>query len=44
MLSHRNILANCHGAHALLETLGLGDEVFLSFLPLSPFLRAHRRA
>jgi long-chain acyl-CoA synthetase len=33
--SHRNILANCRGAHRLLESLGLGDEVFLSFLPLS---------
>jgi long-chain acyl-CoA synthetase len=35
LLSHRNILANCRGAHRLLEQLGLGDEVFLSFLPLS---------
>ena len=35
MTSHRNILANCRGAHRLLETLGLGDEVFLNFLPLS---------
>ena len=35
MLSHRNIIANCRGAHRLLETLGLDDEVFLSFLPLS---------
>jgi long-chain acyl-CoA synthetase len=34
-LSHRNIIANCAGAHHLLEMLGLGDEVFLSFLPLS---------
>jgi long-chain acyl-CoA synthetase len=33
--SHRNILANCHGAYRLLETLGLGNEVFLNFLPLS---------
>jgi long-chain acyl-CoA synthetase len=33
--SHRNILANCRGAHRLLETLGLGNEVFLNFLPLS---------
>ncbi len=33
--THRNILANCRGAYRLLETLGLGDEVFLSFLPLS---------
>jgi long-chain acyl-CoA synthetase len=35
MLSHRNILANCRGAYRLLELLGLEDEVFLSFLPLS---------
>jgi long-chain acyl-CoA synthetase len=35
LLSHRNIIANCRGAHRLLEMLGLGDEVFLSFLPLS---------
>jgi long-chain acyl-CoA synthetase len=35
MLSHRNIMANCRGARKLLEQLGLGDEVFLSFLPLS---------
>jgi long-chain acyl-CoA synthetase len=33
--THRNIIANCHGAHRVLEQLGLGDEVFLSFLPLS---------
>jgi long-chain acyl-CoA synthetase len=35
MTTHRNILANCRGAHGVLERLGLGDEVFLSFLPLS---------
>ena len=35
LLTHRNILANCRGAYHLLEMLGLGDEVFLSFLPLS---------
>ncbi len=35
MTIHRNILANCRGAYRLLELLGLGDEVFLSFLPLS---------
>jgi long-chain acyl-CoA synthetase len=35
MTSHRNILANCRGAHRVLEALRLGDEVFLSFLPLS---------
>ncbi|MBV8934660.1 MAG: AMP-binding protein, partial [Alphaproteobacteria bacterium] len=35
MMNHRNIIANCRGAYRLLERLGLGDEVFLSFLPLS---------
>ena len=35
MLSHGNILANCKGAYHLLESFGLGAEVFLSFLPLS---------
>lgn len=35
MLSHGNILANVGGAIRLLERAGLGDEVFLSFLPLS---------
>jgi long-chain acyl-CoA synthetase len=35
MLTHANIMANCRGAYHLLEMLGLGDEVFLSFLPLS---------
>jgi long-chain acyl-CoA synthetase len=35
MTTHRNIIANCHGAHRVLAQLGLGDEVFLSFLPLS---------
>jgi long-chain acyl-CoA synthetase len=35
MISHRNIFANCRGAYRVLETLGLGEEVFLSFLPLS---------
>ncbi len=35
MLSHGAILANCYGAWDLLVSLGLGDEVFLSFLPLS---------
>ncbi len=34
-LTHRNIIANCRGAYRLLEMLGLGEEVFLSFLPLS---------
>ncbi len=35
LLSHRNIAANCRAAYHLLEMLGLGDETFLSFLPLS---------
>ncbi len=35
MLHHGAILHNCAGATDALEELGLGDEVFLSFLPLS---------
>ena len=35
MLSHGAIIANCKGAFQLLNTLGLDDERFLSFLPLS---------
>ena len=35
MLSHGAIIANCKGAHRILVELGLDDEVFLSFLPLS---------
>jgi len=35
MLTHGNILANCLGATGVIEHLGIGDEVFLSFLPLS---------
>ncbi len=35
MLSHRAMMCNCVGAHDLLLELGLGSEVFLSFLPLS---------
>ena len=35
LLTHLNIIGNCRGAYRLLEMLGLGDEVFLSFLPLS---------
>src|SRR5439155_20716103 len=35
LLTHRNIIGNCRGAYRLLEMLGLGVEVFLSFLPLS---------
>ena len=35
MLTHGNILQNCWSAFDLLEEVGRGDEVFLSFLPLS---------
>ena len=35
MLSHGAIVHNCKGAYRLLLELGLEDEVFLSFLPLS---------
>lgn len=35
MLTHDNIVANLRGAWGLLERIGLGQEVFLSFLPLS---------
>jgi long-chain acyl-CoA synthetase len=35
MLTHANILNNCWSAFDLLEEVGRGDEVFLSFLPLS---------
>jgi long-chain acyl-CoA synthetase len=35
MTTHRNIIANCRGAYRLLATVGLGDDVFLNFLPLS---------
>jgi long-chain acyl-CoA synthetase len=35
LATHRNIIANCRGAFHLLEMIGLSDEVFLSFLPLS---------
>jgi long-chain acyl-CoA synthetase len=35
MTTHANILVNCYGAFRLLETIGLGDDVFLCFLPLS---------
>ena len=35
MLSHGAILHNCAGAGEMLNELGLGEEVFLSFLPLS---------
>lgn len=35
MLSHRAILTNCFGALQILKKFGVGDEVFLSLLPLS---------
>lgn len=35
MLSHGAIICNCMGAYHLLKQLGLGREVFLTFLPLS---------
>jgi len=35
MLSHRNILSNCEGARNAFQGLGMTNEVFLSFLPLS---------
>ncbi|MGH6660708.1 MAG: AMP-dependent synthetase/ligase [Rhodospirillales bacterium] len=35
MLSHRNILSNCEGARDALKSLGIDNNVFLSFLPLS---------
>jgi long-chain acyl-CoA synthetase len=35
MLTHGSIMANCEGAYDLLLSFDLGEEVFLSFLPLS---------
>ena len=35
MLSHGAIINNCAGAFDIIEALGIGDEIFLSFLPLS---------
>ncbi len=35
MLTHGSIMANCEGAYDLLLSFHLGEEVFLSFLPLS---------
>jgi long-chain acyl-CoA synthetase len=35
MLSHGAIISNCKGARDVLQELGLDDEKFLSFLPLS---------
>ncbi|MBI3453007.1 MAG: long-chain fatty acid--CoA ligase [Rhodospirillales bacterium] len=34
-LSHGAIIANCLGAYDLLKSLGVDDEIFLCFLPLS---------
>ena len=35
MLTHGSILCNCDGATEVLRSLGLDNEIFLSFLPLS---------
>ncbi|MEE3047032.1 MAG: AMP-dependent synthetase/ligase [Pseudomonadota bacterium] len=35
MLAHGAILSNCMGAFDIIDTLGIEDEIFLSFLPLS---------
>ncbi|MCS6778745.1 MAG: long-chain fatty acid--CoA ligase [Geminicoccaceae bacterium] len=35
MLTHESIMANLEGAWGLLEEVGIGDDLFLSFLPLS---------
>ena len=35
MLTHGSILCNCDGATEIVRMLGLGKEIFLSFLPLS---------
>ena len=35
MLPHRSILSNCRGAFALLRPLKLGDETYLSYLPIA---------
>jgi len=35
MLTHANLLANARSAYHLLEQLGVEDEIFLSFLPMS---------
>ena len=35
MLSHKSIIHNCAGAEDALREIGLDDETFLSFLPLS---------
>ena len=35
MLTHGSILCNCMGAWHLLKDIGIGNDVFLCFLPLS---------
>ena len=35
MLTHGSILCNIKGAYKLLQEVGMGNDVFLSFLPLS---------
>lgn len=35
VLSHRAVLANCRGAVDVISEIGIGDELFLSCLPLS---------
>src|SRR5690606_11782112 len=35
MLTHGSILCNIKGAYRLLQQVGIDDDVFLSFLPLS---------
>jgi len=35
MLRHESVMLNCKGACALLQKLGIGNDIFLSFLPLS---------
>ncbi len=35
MLTHGSILCNIKGAYRLLQEVGMGNDVFLSFLPLS---------
>ena len=35
MLTHGGMLSNCVGAHDLVSEIGIDDDIFLSFLPLS---------
>lgn len=35
MLTHGGMLSNCAGARDVVEAIGIGDDIFLSFLPLS---------